>query len=122
MDRKLEIAEMRVADLEFQLLDAESKIQMYRDMVKKLEDDNTELRSKVSLAAGIMTEVGLVNEDHTLMWDPKDVAQVKLGIQRGKHLEIFEKANKENPIINDAWNKYLMALRLCGLDETPETN
>jgi hypothetical protein len=118
MDRKLETAEMRIAELEFALLESESAKELWKSQYEASTKQNEELRTRISMAAGIMTEVGLVNSDQTLMLDPADVKVVKERLDRSKHLEIFEAANRANPMVNDAWNKYLMALRLCGFDNT----
>lgn len=118
MDRQLETAELKIAELELALVDSENSKEHWKNLYEDSEKRNIDLRAKVSLAAGIMTEIGLVNDDHSLMWDPEDVKEVKKRIDRSKHLEIFEAANRANPMVNDAWNKYLMALRLCGFDNT----
>lgn len=39
-------------------------------------------------------------------------------IQKGRHMDILVKANKEHPMVEDAWKRYMMALRLC----IPEDN
>ena len=36
--------------------------------------------------------------------------------EKGTHMELFEKVSKDNPMLQDAWKKFMVALRLCGLD------
>jgi len=124
MDRKLEIAEMRVADLEFQLLDAEERVQQWKDLLQKEEAKNEDLRVRVQTAANILEEAGLRNSDGSLVFDQAKINLIRERIERGRHMEMFVELNKTNPLLNDAWNKYMLALRLVGFDgtNTPETN
>jgi hypothetical protein len=37
--------------------------------------------------------------------------------RKGLHMEILERAIQENPLMQDAWNKVMLTLRLCGYDQ-----
>lgn len=118
MDRKLEIAEIRIADLEYQVAKLEGRI-------LALNDDVQYYQGIARQNDQILKETGL---DVWFSGNPADVGnaieKLKARYKHGEHMEMFEALNKEHPILNDAWNKYMMALRLIGLDGTnnPETN
>lgn len=125
MDRKLEIAEIRVADLEFMLMDAESRVEQWRDQHSKLLEVKKDIEAQLNRAKDILYILGLTvdlrkppNEDR------EKVNQFCDQQLKGAHMLVFEQANREYPLANDAWNRYMAALRLCGLDgqNTLESN
>lgn len=112
MIRKLEIAEQRIAELEAQLIGKE-------DDIRQLQQDVQYYRGIARQNEQVLKETGL---DVWFSGNPDEVGdaitQITARFQRGEHMEMFEKLNKEHPILNSAWDKYMMALRLVGLDGT----
>lgn len=120
MDRKLEIAEIRVAELEQSLVAAEERI-------LAAQNDIQYYKGIARQQGQILKETGL---EAWFSNNPEEIGETIQKIKdryiRGEHMEMFERLNKEHPILNDAWNRYMMALRLIGLDgtndPTPESN
>lgn len=118
MDRKLEIAEMRVADLEFMLIDAESKLQHYRETVDRLQEDIKRRDARIANAGEMMAAAGLHVGDDGTKTNAEKVALIQERQIQGYHMEILQKAIQENPMVADAWKRFMSALRLCGYDGT----
>jgi len=116
MDRKLIAAENHIVGLEFQLEAAENQRLALLERITSLEEQLSDARLHIATAGNVLEEVGLRNSDGTLNYDIDKIVEVRMRLERGTHLEIMEKANKENPMIADAWNRYMAALRLCGQD------
>lgn len=122
MDRNQEIDEIRVADLEFQVLDLESKLQHYRDTVDRLQTDISRRDAQISRAAALMSAAGLHIGDNGAQTDAEKVAKVQERQIQGYHMEILQTAIQDNPMVADAWKRFMSALRLCGYDGSNDAN
>ena len=54
----------------------------------------------------------------TSTFSEADVVHVTTLIEKGAHMELFEEVSKENPILMDAWKRFMVTLRLTGMDGT----
>lgn len=112
LDEKLLIADKRVAELEAKLAATNKDLEYYRRVARELTAGFGELGitvwSKSDVAVVASTEIKAA-KDH---------------IEKGKHMTIFHNAIRDNPVVADAWKRFMMALRLVGLDGTnkPEEN
>lgn len=122
MDSKLIAAEARIADLEFQVLDLESKLQHYRDTVDRLQVDISRRDAQISRAASLMSAAGLHIGDNGTETDAEKVAKVQERQVQGYHMEILQSAIRDNPMVADAWKRFMSALRLCGYDGSNDVN
>lgn len=103
---QLESADAKISALELDLKKTERDLEYYRRVARRLTDTVQEL--------GLRVWVGELDapQEYRIA-----VEQAKSRIEKGKHMEVFQASNDANPMVNDAWKKYMMALRLCGFDE-----
>lgn len=109
LKEKLEDADDKIASLELELKRVNRDLEYYRRVARKVTDSLNFLGISVWVGEG---ETPL---DHLAMLE-----NARRRIDMGKHMEIIQAANEANPLVNDAWNKYLVALRLCGFDGTKD--
>lgn len=117
LTHKLEVAEHRIVELE-------AELKAVSERLKSTQEDVQYYRGISQQYSSILNETGL---NVWFSGNPDDVGdtiqKVKDRFIAGEHMEMFVRLNKEHPILNDAWSKYMMSLRLIGLDGTnnPET-
>ncbi|MNK56470.1 hypothetical protein D3C87_755110 [compost metagenome] len=96
-DDKIEILEAKLEYAEKLIARYLERDMIYQDLIAKTKIANFE---------------NLNAEERLIL-----ITKIRDTYVKGKHMEIFESAIRENELVAGTWNKFMVALRLCGYDE-----
>ncbi|MNL01100.1 hypothetical protein D3C87_1215570 [compost metagenome] len=108
MSSKLEKAEAHISDLETRNKALETDLNYYRGVARTLSSALDKMGVSVWVSNG---------QEHVLKSQIDATNEI---LKKGRHMGILEKAIQSDENVSNAWNKFMVTLRLCGFDNNDE--
>jgi len=111
----------RITAIDSEILDRILEIENERDIaighVETLQKEIERLKERDTLSRQMLSEFG----KHGFMFGPNTTDEQFMDIiesvvrlcDKGRHMEIFEKAIKENDLAKHAWDRFMLCLRIA---------
>lgn len=98
------------------ILQVENDYDLLKGKIETLEKELDRSREREKMARKMIDQIGKhgylfgahANDDQLFA----AIGSLLRLVEKGKHMEILEEANKNNPMAADAWKKFMLCLRI----------